>query len=49
MSVGEMVILGGLAALLIIGTKGKPAEPPPASKPAPPPSRPSSMRWMTRG
>lgn len=48
MSVGEMVILGGLAFLLVIGTKGKPPEAPQA-KAAPPPPRPSAMRWMSRG
>jgi hypothetical protein len=51
MSIGEMVILGGLAALLIIGTKGTNAAPQSDAKKAaaPPPPRPSAMRWMSRG
>lgn len=51
MSAGEWVIMGGLAVLLVVGTKGKPAPMAATVKapPPPPPPRPNAMRWMMRG
>ncbi|WP_431301825.1 hypothetical protein [Sediminicoccus sp. BL-A-41-H5] len=50
MSAGEWIIIGGLAFLLVVGTKGKATDKAPdAKKQAPPPPRPNAMRWMSRG
>lgn len=48
MSAGDWIILGGLAALLVIGTRGATMPKPPPKKAAEP-ELPPAMAWMWRG
>lgn len=49
MSTGELIILGALAFLLVVGTKGKAAAPAAEEAAAPVVAKPSALRWMERG